>query len=373
MKTQNILLLLCLSVPVWSLAQVDKKATPLTKNLYQNLHNLAGKGTLFGHQDALAYGLNADGSRWIGEENRSDLKTVTGEHPAVAGWDLGKLEFDSLNNLDGVPFALMRQRIIEHHQRGGISTLSWHSNNPVDPSKTTWDKVDSTIRRTLKNRDIRKNYQGWLGKVATFAKSLQDPQTGELIPIIFRPYHEHTGSWFWWGAGHCTPKDYKKFWRFTQKYLQKKQKIHHFLYAYSTDRFRSKEHYLERYPGDKKIDLLGFDIYHRNAPLSNEQFVKDTKQMVAWLKEMGQEHAKITAITETGLEKVTEANWWTNIVAPILQDAGLSYILVWRNGRADHFYAPYPGQVSEQDFLEFIRSSNILLENKTAALNLFKH
>ena len=372
MKAKNTYFLLLCLIPCGIMAQIDKKATPLTKQLYTSLQQLQGRGILFGHQDGLAYGLNPDGSRWTGESDRSDIKTLTGEHPAVAGWDLGHLELDSTRNLDGVPFELMRQRIMEQHQRGGISTLSWHLNNPTDPNKTTWDKVESTIPRFLSDKTALRNYQAWLGKIAQFVQSLQDPQSGELVPLIFRPYHEHTGSWFWWGADHCSPEEYQRFWRMTVNYLRKKEKVHNLIYAYSTDRFNSPEHYLERYPGDRYADLIGFDIYHRNAPSSNEQFVKDTRQMVTWLKEMGKEHHKITAITETGLEQVTLANWWTNIVAPIIQGSDLAYVLVWRNGRPDHYYAPYPSQPSAQDFLDFVASYNILLERKTAALNLFK-
>lgn len=364
-------LTILLILPIASLAQVDKKATVFTKNLYKNLFKLQNNGFLFGHQDGLAYGLNADGTRWTFEDNRSDIKSVTGEHPSVAGWDFGRIEFDSLNDLDGVPFDLVRNQIIKHFQRGGVSTISWHSNNPTNPSKTTWDKVDSTIKYVFNNKNHLKTYKKWLDKVAVFAKSLKDPASGELIPIIFRPYHEHTGDWFWWGAAHCTPAEYKRFWHFTVDYLSRKKKVHNFLYAYSTDKFTSKEHYLERYPGDDVIDMVGFDIYHRNAPTSNEKFVNDTKQMVKWVSEIGNEKNKLTAITETGLEKVTEAEWWTQILQPIIKDSNLSYILVWRNGRSDHYYAPYPSQKSATDFIKFIENSNILLENKTKSLNLY--
>jgi mannan endo-1,4-beta-mannosidase len=48
--------------------------------------------------------------------------------------------------------------------------------------------------------------------------------------------------------------------------------LHHLLYAYSTDRFESEAHYLERYPGDDVVDLIGFDYYHRDAPKSNDEF-----------------------------------------------------------------------------------------------------
>lgn len=360
-----------LVLPFAVFGQIDKKATKLTKNLYKNLFALQNNGFLFGHQDGLAYGLNPDGTRWTFEPDRSDIKSVTGEHPSVAGWDLGQLEFDNSKNLDGVPFELMKNEIIRHFQRGGISTLSWHSNNPTNPQKTTWDKVDSTIKNTLNNKANLSLYKKWLDKVAIFAKSLKDPITGQSIPIIFRPYHEHTGSWFWWGAGHCTVDEYKAFWRFTVNYLKKKKKVHNFLYAYSTDKFTSKEHYLERYPGDDFIDLVGFDIYHRNAPASNEKFISETKQMVDWVNEIGTEKKKLTAITETGLEKITEPNWWTDILQPIIKDSKLTYILMWRNGRSDHFYAPYPKQRSADNFVKFIESSNILLEKKTTKLNLY--
>lgn len=65
----------------------DKKATPETKILYKNLTDLSKKSILFGHQDDLAYGVN-----WKYEAGRSDVKEVTGDYPAVYGWDLAGLE-----------------------------------------------------------------------------------------------------------------------------------------------------------------------------------------------------------------------------------------------------------------------------------------
>jgi mannan endo-1,4-beta-mannosidase len=149
------LLLFLLIAGFRAFSQIDQKATRETKALYANLKRMQKQGVLFGHQDGLAYGLNRDSTRWMGEENRSDVKAVSGEFPAVIGWDLGKMEFDSARNLDGVPFELMKKRIVEHYQRGGINTVSWHPNNPIDPSKTTWDKVDSTLKRVLNDKSCR--------------------------------------------------------------------------------------------------------------------------------------------------------------------------------------------------------------------------
>ena len=61
---------------------IDANATKETKALHQNLKELAEKHILFGHQHATEYGHG-----WYGDENRSDVKSVTGSHPAVIGVD----------------------------------------------------------------------------------------------------------------------------------------------------------------------------------------------------------------------------------------------------------------------------------------------
>jgi len=351
-------------------AQIDKNATQETKNLYSGLKRSANKGVIFGQQDALAYGLNADKSRWIGDENRSDIKSISGEHPGLVGYDLGHLELDSANNLDGVPFSRIKTDIRKNYERGGINTISWHPNNPLDLSKTTWDKAEFTIRKILSDEQNRKNFEKTLDKLADFFLSLKGSK-GELIPVIFRPYHEHTGSWFWWGADHCTPEEYKQFWKLTIDYLQKTRKVHNLLIAYSTDNFKNKEHYLERYPGDDLVDILGFDTYHRNPPKSDSAFIANAARMVTTIRDLGKSSGKPFAITETGLEQITEADWWTKIIQPIIKNSGLSYILVWRNGRPDHYYAPFEGNNTVEDFRKLQQSGNILLEKKVANENLY--
>ncbi len=369
----NLWVIFCLIDPFSVPAQVDKKATPETKALYRNMLKLRTQGVMFGHQDALAYGLNPDLSRWIGQPDkmqmRSDIRTLTGQHPAVVGHDLGHLEIGKSENLDAVPFDQMRESILAVYRYGGINTISWHPNNPLDLTKTTWDRVDSTIRRVMEDKKNLLAYKKILDRLAVFFKSLKGPE-GELIPVVFRPYHEHTGSWFWWGAGHCTPSEYKAFWQMTVKHLNRKRKVHNLLIAYSTDNFIHETHYLERYPGDEYVDLLGFDTYHRNAPQSDSAFAANAKRMVATLKKLGEEKNKLYAITETGLETVTEIDWWTRIVYPILEDTGLSYVLVWRNGRSDHYYAPFEGQKSAEDFKAFHDLPQTLFEKDL--LNLYK-
>ncbi|QCR22125.1 glycoside hydrolase family 26 protein [Pontibacter sp. SGAir0037] len=349
---------------------VNPKATSETKHLYKNLQSLSQKGIMFGHQDALAYGMG-----WAYQENRSDVKEVAGEFPAVVGWDLGYLELGSPVNLDSVPFDKMRTYVQQVYAMGGLNTFSWHLNNPLDPTKTSWDKMDATIQHLFRNPEAMQRYEGWLDKLATFLLSLKGPK-GELIPVVFRPLHEHTGSWFWWGREHCSPEEYKQFWQHTVHYLRKK-KVNNVLYAYSTDRFTSREDYLERYPGDNYVDIVGFDIYHRLPEDTtqyaeiNQAFVADARCMVETLRAIGQEKKKVWVLSETGLETLPVADWWTNILYPVVKEAGLAYVLVWRNGRPDHYYAPYPGQKSAEDFKKFASKPDVWLMKSAARENIY--
>jgi mannan endo-1,4-beta-mannosidase len=93
--------------------QIDPNATSETKALYKNLKSIGATGSLFGHQDAPAYGLNLDGTRWVADESRSDIKTILGEQPALLGFDLGHLELGKFANLDDVPFNKIKQYIEE--------------------------------------------------------------------------------------------------------------------------------------------------------------------------------------------------------------------------------------------------------------------
>lgn len=361
MSSQRLVLLLMFLVfGGQSFGQINKKATKSTKKLYKSFFQIRKKGVLFGHQDAMAYGLNSDGSRWIADKPfQSDIEKISGKHPGILGWDLGHLELDKKANLDRVPFDLMRETTIQAYQKGIISTYSWHPNNPLDFSKSTWDKMDSTVGKILNNHESLKKYHLTLDKLADYFNSLKTPK-GVSVPVIFRPYHEHTGSWFWWGADHCTPQQYKDFWIMTYNYITNEKKVNNLLWAYSTDNFKDEIHYLERFPGYDYVDFLGFDTYHRNAPQSNKDFVDNTIRMVKTIEDLAKKNKKLYAITETGLEKVTEDNWWSQILSPIVSNTGLSYVLVWRNGRPDHFYAPYKGQNSETDFLETLKNGRLL-------------
>ena len=113
----------------------------------------------------------------------------------------------------------------------------------------------SSLKAIFKSIENHKKYVSWLDKAAIFFLSLKD-KNGKNIPILFRPFHELTGGWFWWGKGNCTPEEFKTAWKFTFDYLQKKG-VHNLIYVYNTADFKSKEEFLEYYPGSDYADAIG--------------------------------------------------------------------------------------------------------------------
>ena len=350
---------------------VDKKATKETVALYKNLKRLLSKGIMFGHQDDLAYGVG-----WKYEPGRSDVNDVTGDYPAVYGFELGRLELDHPVNLDSVPFDKMRGFIQSAYNRGGVITLSWHLNNPLT-GKTAWDPAPGTVASILPGGEKNALYKTWLDKVASFLQSLKG-KNGEAIPIIFRPFHELNGNWFWWGKAHCTPDELKQVYQFTVSYLRDTKGLHNLLYAFNTDRFSSDEEYLERYPGDEWVDVIGFDIYQRNqGAQANEQFIKDLDSMLTRLEGIAAARGKIPALTEFGYNNVPDASWWTGVLWKALRDHRVSFALGWRNagynnvGDAD-FYVPYKGAKSAADFIMFYNEPKTLFQKDIIKENLYK-
>ncbi len=350
----------------------DKQATPQTVNLYRNLQKLLAKGFMFGHQDDLAYGVG-----WKYEPGRSDIKDVTGDYPAVYGFELGRIELDHAVNIDSVPFDKMRQFIQSAYKRGGVITISWHFNNPFT-GKTAWDKpMAGTVAAILDSPAVHQLYTSWLDKGAAFIASLKG-EKGEPIPVILRLFHELNGSWFWWGRNNCTPDELKRLYQFTETYLRDQKHLHNLIFAYNTDRFTSQEDYLERYPGNDWVDVIGFDIYQRKGGADgNQQFIQELDKSLTTLEEMAKQNYKVPALTEFGYNGLPDSTWWTNVFAKGLNTHKISYVLGWRNAgikdeKRFEYYVPYKGQGSAADFVKFYQLPQTLFQEDVTKEKLYR-
>lgn len=340
---------------------VDQQATQETKALFANLYKLqSDKKIIFGQQDATVYG-----REWKGDDNKSDVKDVTGSHPALLGLDFSGIEIKENPDYENRRNSLIKYTK-EAYEQGNIVTYCWHMCNPNNGGSFYWEK-DSLIAlpRMLPDSILHETYKRYLDNVASLVNDLKG-KDNELIPIIFRPFHEFDGEWFWWGKGHCTKDEFIELWKFTINYLKDEKKIRNFIYAFSPDcKFNSKEEFLEYYPGDEYVDILGMDNYwdFRADGGNNPELAKKKLKIVA---DLAKEKNKIAALTETGLEGVVDSSWYTQVLYPILSDVEIAYAQVWRNAyeSTTHYYTPTKGHPAEKDFIEFSNKDNIIFSNK---------
>ena len=214
--------------------------TPETVALLQNLKQAERKGILFGHHDDTAYGIG-----WEGDKGRSDVKSVCGAYPGVMSFDLGEIELGGTHNLDKVSFAHLREYIIEQYARGGMISLSWHVRNPKTGGDS-WDVTDSTVVASV--------MQG--------------------------------------GENHVKM-------RMTNDRLRLKG-VNNVLLAYSPGmESDTVEEYLERYPGDDIIDVLGTDVYQ----FERSQYIKQLNKMLTILKQAQEERNAGTQINISIMKK----------------------------------------------------------------------
>tara|TARA_R110000868_G_scaffold294140_1_gene554708 strand:+ start:58905 stop:60074 length:1170 start_codon:yes stop_codon:yes gene_type:complete len=351
---------------------VDANATPETKALLHNLHEMAGKHAMFGHQATLAYGYT-----WRGDSARSDVKDVTGSFPALYGWDIA----DFLPNpnrrnssADSTRWVRNIGYVKEGHERGGVITYAWHMRNPA--TNSSFYDTTRAVHTIIPGGEKHEEYKQTLDIVADYFNEISP------MPIIFRPYHEHNGDWFWWGKGLTTEEDYITLWRFTVEYLRDEKEVHNLLWAFSPDRSRIdmenfNEGYFYGYPGDEYVDIIGLDDYRDAGRADGDQTMAEKKRdfgiSMANVAQIALDKGKISALTETGLEAIPDSVWWTEHLLPAMMSSDLSkrttYVQVWRNAtkrveNRDHYYAPYPGQVSAEDFIKFKETEFILFEDE---------
>ena len=339
---------------------IDSRATKETKALFHNLKSLSKAHTLFGHQHATEYGHG-----WSGGEDRSDVKSVTGSHPAVIGVDISGFSGRPPEAIKRAKDEL-RKNVQDTYNRGGVTTISWHFLNPVSKGGFYWVDTVSlpAVRYIIPGGQAHHQYKEILRGVGEWANSVRG-KDGKLVPLIFRPYHEFDGGWFWWGKPHATREEFISLWRFTVSYLRDSLGVHNFLYAFSPDnRYRTEAEFLERYPGDEWVDMVGMDNY---GDMGRDKYDLEAATLkLKILSDYARKKGKLAAFTETGLESIPDTTWWTNTLLKVMKtgDLQLSYVLVWRNDTQSptHYYAPFPGQVSVPNFMKFYEDPYTLFE-----------
>lgn len=353
---------------------------------------------LFGHENDINKMVSSTATE-------GDVREITGSVSGLYGIDSLALTGAELGIADAK--AALEQAIAYSKQaagQGAIITLSTHMPNFTNEKITVnadgsynftacdfseaKDTSNNCAEQILPGGAYNDRFTAYLDIIAEYANALQK----DNIPVLFRPYHENTGSWFWWGSS-TSVETYKSLWRYTQEYLQSKG-VHNLIYVYSPNGpLSGAEEYLTRYPGDEYVDVLAFDYYddYSTYPAAfDDSFFKNLKATCQVVSNLAAEKGKVAAISETGVRAMKKDgsdyegllvsgnpilghNWYQQ-VSNIAAECDMPYWLVWANFGDTNFYVPYKyndtyGQELINEFIEFYNSDNSIFGNGTNFYN----
>ena len=221
----------------------DPNATDNAKRLMSYLCDIYGKQTLTGQY--CDSGMN-------GWENMK-IYEVSGKFPAVLGLDVG---YYSQTGIDHGADISTTEQAIAYWEKGGIVTICWHWLVPEKYVKGTWyasfrpEHTKINLTKIMNGQD-QEGMELLLKDIGNVARELQKMQEAG-VPILWRPLHEASGGWFWWGAEG--PDTYKKLYTLLYDTLTNEYGLHNLIWVWNGQDG-------EWYPGDEYVDIVGIDIY----------------------------------------------------------------------------------------------------------------
>ncbi len=260
---------------------VNHDATPAAKKLLAYLYSIRGRKTVSG----LHIFTDAD-DRYIYSDY---VKALTGKSPELLGYDF----IDYYN--PGYASQLV-QEVYKKYLEGHIITLMWHEGRPLDNPPFDWK---SSIQGKLSDEQWKELitpgtalYKHWLAdidNIAAYLKALQDLG----VPILWRPYHELNGVWFWWG-NRKGPDGSEKLYRMMYDRYVNYFHLNNLIWVWGPNSPRDLPNdeaydYADFFPGLDYVDILATDVYHNDYKQSSyTQLLDLAKGKVIALSEVGE-------------------------------------------------------------------------------------
>ncbi len=227
----------------------NPNASAQAQSLYSFLCDTYGNYVISGQQE----------STWMGsiDYEMNIIRNASGKLPVLRGLDYMGDDFSGVNN-----------RAKDWYQKGGIVEICWHCGSDFSGSHTESLETNLNWERAL--TPGTNEYNALIAGMDKAAQALQELENAG-IPVLWRPFHEFDGQWFWWGKGGG--EYFIRLWRMMYDRFTHYFKLDNLIWllGYADD---VKGGW---YPGDKYVDLIGSDTY-RPGPAENVS----TTHKTAW-------------------------------------------------------------------------------------------
>ena len=288
-STVFVLLLGLLAGGCTSVKPVTPNASPEAVALLKYIHSLSGQHTLSGQHN---YPATKDTSTL-------EAAAAWGKTPAVYGQDFGFAEPGDKDAVAARPDIVAECE--RQHQKGSIIALCWHAVPPTADEPVTFRPKPGASSNALASvqgqlTDEQWNelitpgtplYNHWCAQVDVIAGYLKELQAAH-VPVLWRPYHEMNGDWFWWGGrrgANGTTVIYRQLFDRLVNYHH----LNNLVWVWSVDRPSTPERqFADFFPGRNYFDIAALDIYHSDfAPAYYHDLLKLAAGKPITLAEVG--------------------------------------------------------------------------------------
>lgn len=216
----------------------NPNATEKTKEIYAYICDIYGKQMITAQQE----------STWMSstEYEMDYIEEVTGKLPAMRGLDFMHDDYEGVV-----------ERSVVWDERGGLVTICWHTGVIGKAYVESQSEVpDFEALLTEGTQEYKQLMSRW----DDAAKALQQLQD-KNVPVLWRPFHEFDGKWFWWGKGGA--ENFVKLWRLMYDKFTHEYKLNNLIWILGYADFVEDGWY----PGDEYCDIVGSDTYNNSTHL----------------------------------------------------------------------------------------------------------
>ena len=195
--------------------------------------------------------------------------------------------------------------IIGGHDYTAVAVYLENNGTALDPNKdyafykadTEFDATNATVEGTWENKVFTED----LKNAAAYLKLLRDAD----IPVLWRPFHEAAGGWFWWGKDAAS---FKSLWIAMFNYF-KTEGLDNLIWVWTTEGNDA-----DWYPGDQYVDIVGRDVYNN-----------ETADCVSEYTSIAENYGnKIVSLSECGTVGLISEQWASG--------ARWSWFMPWYDG-----------------------------------------
>jgi Glycosyl hydrolase family 26 len=273
----------------------NKNASREAVALYAYINDLFGKKTLSGQMF----------SGW-GFDEINYVHSITGKYPAIKGFDfIQSAQNDSIVNGS-----------IQWWKEGGIPTIMWHWGAPGIGEGYPNSKKEIDIGKCFEKGTVE--YDSFWTEIKLKADLLERLQKAN-VPVLWRPFHELNGNWFWWGKQG--PEKFKRLWITMYDYYTRERKLNNLIWVLCY----TGQPDSAWYPGDQYVDIAGADTYTKSNEPQTEMYNK-VKDIVGTRIPITFHECGVPPDPEKCLKEHTMWSWWMEWHTSHLQNLDKEYL-----------------------------------------------